>query len=84
MNDRRLDDPWGVHGSTTTLPGNTSPRDSFGPITVPQGAVFVLGDNRDLSYDSRFWGPVEIKEIMGKALFTYWSDDSGRIGRQLR
>ncbi len=47
-----------------------------GPWIVPQGAIFVLGDNRDNSQDSRFWGFVETNTIKGKALKLYWSWDS--------
>jgi len=51
-------------------------RDNFGPYTVPQGHVFVMGDNRDHSHDSRFWGPVPVTDILGKAFILYWSWDS--------
>jgi signal peptidase I len=48
-------------------------RDNLGPITVPSGKYFVMGDNRDESYDSRFWGFVEKDKILGKAWIIYWS-----------
>lgn len=53
------------------------PRDDFGPETVPEGHVFVMGDNRDHSHDSRFWGTVPVNDILGKAFLLYWSWDAG-------
>lgn len=51
-------------------------RENYGPITVPPGKLFVLGDNRDRSLDSRFWGFVEVNDVRGKAFIVYWSWDS--------
>jgi signal peptidase I len=54
-------------------------RDNYGPYRVPSGMIFAMGDNRDNSFDSRFWGPVSLELIQGEALLIHWSwtPDSG-------
>ena len=62
-------------------------RDEWGPITVPEDKFFAMGDNRDESSDSRFWGYLDRKDIRGKAWRIYWSANGlsnirlDRIGR---
>jgi signal peptidase I len=55
------------------IDGRINPRDNFGPITVPSDSYFVMGDNRDQSLDSRFWGFVKMDKIKGRAFLVYWS-----------
>ncbi|MGQ0812798.1 MAG: signal peptidase I [Nitrospiraceae bacterium] len=55
------------------IDGMVNPRDNFGPVTVPEDSYFVMGDNRDQSLDSRFWGYVREEKIRGKAFRIYWS-----------
>lgn len=60
------------------LPDEYRLRDNFGVFTVPDGHLFFLGDNRDSSDDSRFWGTVPLDHLKGRALLVYWSFDSER------
>ena len=91
LNGLPFQDTHGVYVDDFIIPGTIQPRDNFGPMTVPKGAVFAMGDNRDQSYDSRFWGVVDLKDVLGKAFIMYWSwnrEDHNvrwsRLGRLVR
>jgi signal peptidase I len=79
VNGKPYDNSHEVHKESDLIPREQNPRDSFGPVTVPEGAYFVMGDNRDRSYDSRFWGFVKMDKIKGLAFIKYWSWDKEKF-----
>jgi signal peptidase I len=84
VDGKELTEPYVVHTASSsgeTLSANLS---NFGPITIPSGKFFVMGDNRDVSYDSRQpeHGLVDSSEIKGRALYLYWP--LGRLGRRIK
>ena len=75
----RLEEPEVYHSGDRiwpddpALPDSYRQRDQAHPFMVPPGSFFALGDNRDNSYDSRFWGAVPAANLKGRAMFVYWS-----------
>ncbi|MBI4916996.1 MAG: signal peptidase I [Acidobacteria bacterium] len=65
-------DPW-TAPADAGLPAAVRARDHFGPERVPADSLFCMGDNRDSSHDSRFWGPVPRSLLRGRASFIFWS-----------
>jgi signal peptidase I len=73
VNGELQEHDFAVHTDPRVYPQGLQFRDNFGPITVPQGKLFTMGDNRDESNDSRFWGFVDVSAVRGKAFMIYWS-----------
>jgi signal peptidase I len=71
VNHEPADEPYVQHLPHDPSPAD--PRDFFGPLTVPAGAYFGMGDNRDNSLDSRFWGSIPRENIFGRPFLLYWS-----------
>ena len=78
VNGVALNEPYAIHGDPAVHPAGYDYRDYFGPYTVGKGQLFMMGDNRDNSNDSRYWGPLDLDLIKGRAMFLYWSWDPER------
>lgn len=70
ISPERYQELWAAHHLDAELQNNQ--RDFFGPVKVPPRSYFMMGDNRDHSCDSRYWGPVDEKFVKGNAWFIYW------------
>jgi signal peptidase I len=75
INDKLIDDRWGHYHEESNWMKYLQPIEKFGPVLVPKDSLFVLGDNRDNSQDSRFWGFVNINAVRGEAFIIYFSWD---------
>jgi signal peptidase I len=75
VNGELQDESYAIFLDNKILSPGKQSRDNMEMITVPANSLFVMGDNRDNSYDSRFWKFVELKAVKGKAFLFYWSWD---------
>ena len=73
VNDKLIDDPWGHYSERSDSTRYLQAMERYGPVIVPKDSLFVLGDNRDNSQDSRFWGFVNVDAVKGKAFIIYFS-----------
>lgn len=84
INGEPLEEPFASSADKTMGIVNMGPGDIFSSVLVPSGSLFVMGDNRDYSYDKGFHGLVDISEVKGKVLYIYWAKDKNRIGMEIR
>jgi signal peptidase I len=79
INGQKVDEPYVVYTDSQELDG----RDNFGPVYIPPDHFFLMGDNRDNSNDSRFWGLAPRENFIGKPLFVYWSYEDAPYSQEL-
>jgi len=79
INDKTLDETaYAYHESSRPGTFHSDLRDNFGPVLIPEKKYFMMGDNRENSQDSRFWGFLDEDKIVGRAFIIYWSRDISR------
>jgi signal peptidase I len=89
INNKPQKEVYVIHKDSNIIPRDSgwleSNRDNFGPVVVPQSSLFVMGDNRDHSFDSRMWGMkfINISSLKGKPLYIYKSNDRDRLGIEI-
>jgi signal peptidase I len=84
VDGRKIEDRFAARRESTAMASDFSPDDSMGPVLIPSGFVFVLGDNKALGLDSRSWGPLDVRDTIAKPLYVYWAKDKSRIGTDIR
>jgi len=81
VNDKLVQgEKYAVYKSSKIYPASETSRDNLKKIKIPEHKIFVMGDNRDNSHDSRFWGFVDLKAVRGEAFIIYWSWNKDKFG----
>jgi signal peptidase I len=81
INDKPIEEGYSLYRDPVEQGSRHLPGEVYGPVTIPRDKLFVLGDNRDQSQDSRFWGFLDLHKVEGAAFIIYWSWDptEGRL-----
>ncbi len=78
LDGQSIREPYTIHTDPNVRPAGYDDRDNFGPVTIKPNELFMMGDNRDNSNDSRYWGTLDMDLVKGRAMFLYWSWDGER------
>jgi len=76
IDGKPVSNPYARFYSNSVIPGDISLRDNMPPTKVPKGSLFVMGDNRDYSHDSRWWKFVPLEDVKGEAFLIYYSAEN--------
>lgn len=79
INGKPLDEPYAIHRDPYREERALYPRDNYGPVVIPERELFVMGDNRENSQDSRYWKFLNMDRLKGDAFIIYWSWNSGKF-----